>query len=88
MKPPSFFGWYEILRTHYHLSVFQSTRYAWWLACSPEIQQVPGEHRGPERKSRPSVNRRSRLMAFNLGEPDLAIFMLPSRSIEPFGDVV
>lgn len=37
MKPPSFFGWYEILRTRHHRSVLQSLRYALWLSRSPQI---------------------------------------------------
>jgi hypothetical protein len=32
MKPPNFFGWYCILRDHYHLTMFQSIRQALWLA--------------------------------------------------------
>lgn len=32
MKPPNFFAWYFILRAHYHLTIFQSIRYALWLA--------------------------------------------------------
>lgn len=32
LKPPSIVGWYRILRTHYHWTVFQAIRYALWLA--------------------------------------------------------
>ncbi len=28
----SIVGWYRILRTHYHWTVFQAIRYALWLA--------------------------------------------------------
>lgn len=51
MKPPSFFGWYEILRTRHHLSVLQTIRYALWLVRSPKSQQVRGEDCRLERKS-------------------------------------
>jgi hypothetical protein len=32
MKPLSILGWYRILRSHHHWTVFQSVRYAVWLA--------------------------------------------------------
>ena len=40
MKQPSFFGWYEILRTRHRWSVLQSFRFALWLARAPENQQA------------------------------------------------
>lgn len=32
MKPLSILGWYRILRAHQQWTVFQSIRYALWLA--------------------------------------------------------
>jgi len=32
MKPLSILGWYRILRGHHHWTIFQSVRYAVWLA--------------------------------------------------------
>jgi hypothetical protein len=31
MNQPSVLGWYRILRAHYHLTMFQTIRYALWL---------------------------------------------------------
>jgi len=28
----SMFGWYQVLRTHHHWTIFQAIRYALWLA--------------------------------------------------------
>ena len=50
MKPPSFFGWYEILRTRHHWSVLQSLRFALWLARSRENEQRWREDRRLESK--------------------------------------
>ena len=43
MKPPSFFGWYEILRTRHRWTVLQSIRYALWLARSSENRRAGRE---------------------------------------------
>jgi len=32
MKALSTFDWYRILRAHHHWTIFQSLRYAFWLA--------------------------------------------------------
>jgi hypothetical protein len=32
MKPLSILGWYRTLRSHHHWTIFQSIRYALWLA--------------------------------------------------------
>jgi hypothetical protein len=32
MKALSIFDWYRVLRAHYHWTIFQSVRYALWLA--------------------------------------------------------
>jgi hypothetical protein len=32
MKPPSILDWYHILRVRHQLTMFQSIRYALWLA--------------------------------------------------------
>ena len=32
MKSPSLLGWYRILRIHYQWTIFQSIRWALWLA--------------------------------------------------------
>jgi hypothetical protein len=32
MKPLSILGWYRILCGHHHWTIFQSVRYAVWLA--------------------------------------------------------
>jgi hypothetical protein len=32
MKSQSIFYWYNILRSHYHLTAFSAIRYAMWLA--------------------------------------------------------
>lgn len=70
MKPPSFFGWYEILRTRHHLSVLQAIRYALWLERSPKSQQVQREDCRLERKSESRVRtfpRKSHSDSFRFG---------------------
>jgi len=32
MNPLSTLGWYRMLRAHHHWTIFQSIRYALWLA--------------------------------------------------------
>ena len=56
MTPPSFFGWYEILRTHHHWSKLQSLRYALWLSRSAGNPQVVRENRRLESRSESSGN--------------------------------
>src|SRR5215470_3534068 len=60
MKAPSFFGWYEILRTRHRWNVLQSIRYALWLARSSENHQARREARTIESNTESRGSRRQR----------------------------
>jgi len=50
MKPPSLFGWYEILRTRHHWSVLQSLRHALWPSRSTQISNQTESRPGQDLK--------------------------------------
>ena len=41
MKPLSILGWYRVLRGRHQWTIFQSVRYALWLARERQFAYVP-----------------------------------------------